>query len=88
MAHVDFKITTWERIELEESQVEQVKKLIEEGKVNSANDMWDYFEDIDCFKLAEVDEPMTVEDNQGNPTIELFNDEAETVCTNVEGYLD
>lgn len=82
MAHVDFKITTWERIELEDSQVKEVKKLIEEGKVTSANDMFEYFNDIHCFKLDDVDVQMSVEDNQGNPTIELFGDDSETICTN------
>jgi len=84
MAHVDFKITTWERIELEDSQVEQVSKLIKEGKIESASDMWSYFEDISCFKLPEVDEQMTVEENDMQPTVELFNTEGETICDNTK----
>lgn len=84
MAHVDFKITTWERIELKDSQVEQVEKLIKEGKVSSASDMWSYFNEISCFKLSEVDEPMTVEENQGNPTVELFDADGNTVCDNTK----
>ena len=39
----DFKVTTWERVFVEEENQEEVLKLIKEGKITSANDIFDYF---------------------------------------------
>jgi hypothetical protein len=75
--HVDFKITTWERVEFDEEHNEAVKQAIIDGKIESANDLIDFLADrgdanFDCNKLDEVDEQMTVEDNGGCSTVEVW----------------
>jgi hypothetical protein len=75
--HVDFKITTWERVEFDEEHNEAVKQAVIDGKIESANDLINFLADrgdvnIDCEKLIEVDEQMTVEDNGGCSTVEIW----------------
>ena len=38
--------------------------------------------DIDCFKIADTDEQMTVEENGGNSTIEVLGEDGETIYSN------
>lgn len=82
--HVDFKITTWERVEIPEGMEEQVLKAIKEGKIVSANDIWNeaYHEELDCIKL-DIEEQMTVEENGGASTIEVIENE-KTIYQNGE----
>ena len=73
--HIDFKITTWERIELPESEKEQILDKVKKGEFTSALDISnDIFgeHDVECNHMIEVDEQMTVEENGGQSTIEAF----------------
>jgi hypothetical protein len=72
----DFKITTWERVKVSKEQEEKVLQAIKDGKVNSANDIFNLLGEegdmnVDCQKLDNVEEQMTVEENGGNSTIEV-----------------
>jgi hypothetical protein len=72
----DFKITTWERVKVSKKQEEKVLQAIKDGKVNSANDIFNLLGEegdmnVDCQKLDNVEEQMTVEENGGNSTIEV-----------------
>ena len=79
----DFKITTWERVTVEPEHEEQLLRLIKEGTITSANDVYEYF-DADCNKLDDADEQMTVEENGGSSTIEVLGDNGENVFSNGE----
>jgi hypothetical protein len=70
--HVDFKITTWERVEIPEGKEPMVRDLIKNGLVESASDLFDHLDDITCEKLTDVDEQMTPEENGGCSTIEIW----------------
>jgi hypothetical protein len=74
----DFKITTWERVTVSEEYEQEVLQAIKDGKIESANDIFDFLADkgdmnIECEKLADVDEQMSVEDNDGASTIEVVD---------------
>jgi hypothetical protein len=74
----DFKITTWERVNVSEEHEQEVLQAIKEGKITSANDVFDFLADkgdmnIECIKLTETDEQMTVEENGGCSTIEVID---------------
>jgi len=74
----DFKITTWERVTVREENEEEVLQAIKNGKIESANDIYDFLADkeninIECEILTEVDEQMSVEDNGGASTIEVVD---------------
>ena len=79
----DFKITTWERVTVEPEHEEQLLRLIQEGTITSANDVYEYF-DADCEQLDDVGEQMTVEENGGASTIEVVGDNGENVFSNGE----
>lgn len=73
----DFKITTWERIQVEDDMEELVLSALKEGKIESSNDIYDYLADegdanISSERLMEVEEQMTVKENFGNATIEVY----------------
>lgn len=71
--HVDFKISTWERIEIPEGKESQVKKLIESGEIESANDLSEFLGGTSSERLMETDEQMTLEENGGYSTIEIHS---------------
>ena len=78
----DFKVTTWERVTVEPEHEEQLLRLIKEGTITSASDVFSYDFDAECNKLDDADEQMTVEDNGGCATIEVIGDNGENVFTN------
>lgn len=71
--HVDFKITTWERINIPEEKEEEVLNLIQSGEIVTGVDLADYLGDCDIEHLMEVDEYMSPEENGGCSTIEAYN---------------
>jgi hypothetical protein len=81
--HVDFKITTWERIEVPAEHEDKVKELVQSGAINNSTDMIDYFDDLEVRKIDDVDEYMTVSENGGCATLEVFED-GEPILDNVK----
>jgi hypothetical protein len=85
MAYVDFKVTIWERVHFDDADIEKVSEKIKNGIVSSSEDMFTEFEDRvahDSEFLLETAEQMPIEENDNQSTIELFNSEGETICTN------
>ena len=76
---VDFKVTTWERVEVPEEHKESVLEAIKSGEISTAQDIFNFLVDDDgglsCHKLDETDEQMTVDENGGNSTIEVLDGE-------------
>jgi len=86
MAHVDFKVTDWERIEIPSGKEVEVKALLEKGEITSANDLYNLVGG--CYK-GHIDglasEQLPIEENDYQPTIEMFDDvddSTETVFSN------
>lgn len=76
MTYIDFKITKWERIDVDDEIKDEVLEKVKSGEITDANDMWNFFDD-DSFTYEELDdtsEPMSVADNGGFPTIEIHSD--------------
>jgi hypothetical protein len=75
-----FKITTWEEVTVPEYLEGQVLEAVESGKIESAQDVFDWLSenghevDAECSKIDDVDEQMTVEENGGQSTIEVLDD--------------
>jgi len=75
----DFKITTWERVNVDADQEQDVLEAIKNGTITSSSDIFDFLADkgdanVECNTMLEVDEQMTVEENNGSSTIEVIND--------------
>ena len=85
MAYVDFKVTIWERVHFDDADIEKVAEKIKNGIVSSSEDMFTEFEDRvahDSEVLLETSEQMSVEENDNQSTVELFNSDGETILTN------
>lgn len=69
--YVDYKVTTWKRVHFEDhADSERIIEIIKEEGINEIFD-----EDLGFTEqesLLEVDEEMTVEENNGFPTIEVY----------------
>lgn len=85
----DFKITTWERVNVPKEQEGIVLEAIKSGRITSSNDLHDFLAeegyeiDTECSVIAEVEEQMTIEENGGSSTIEVL-DEGKPIYQNGE----
>jgi len=75
--HIDFKITTWERVKIPKEKEAEVLKLLKEGKVTSSSDLYDQSEsegyiNYDCEQLVDTSESLTPEENGGSSTTEVW----------------
>ena len=78
--YIDFKITTWERINVPKVLESKVKELIEKGNIKCGDDLYCHFADHDIKDynllssetLLDCSEQMTVEENDGESTIEAY----------------
>ena len=86
MAQVDFKITVWERVTIDDDKVADVIERIKSGEITTSNELFDCLGD-DCTYEGTIDdtiEQMSPLENDNQPTIEVLNGDYETVFTNVE----
>ena len=84
MAQVDFKVTVWERVTIDDDKMADVIARIKSGEITTSNELFDYLDD-DCTYEGTIDDTMqqmTPNDNQS--TIEVLNSDGETIFTNVE----
>jgi len=71
--YIDAKTTVWERIYLkDDADMDIIIKQIEEGNIEDGFDE-KYFDE--CEALYETSEYMTIEENAGNNTIEVYVDD-------------
>lgn len=81
MGYIDFKITTWERMWFDENNLDKIKEIITNNKFHPL-DLWDDHIIYNTETLSDTDEYMTVEDNNGLNTIEMYNDNGILVYQN------
>lgn len=87
---VDQKVTVWVRttynVNNVSSKEEAIKKVID--SIEDEIDFYDYASDdiipVSSEDLIETECPMSVSENDGEPTIEVMDDD--TVWDNVNGY--
>jgi hypothetical protein len=80
--HVDFKVTSWERVEIPKEHEEKVLSNIKKGLITSANDLFslqvnegEYME-LNYNKLDDTDSQMSVKENGGSSTIEVWENDS------------
>jgi hypothetical protein len=84
MAQVDFKVTVWERVTIDDDKLDDVIARIKDGTITSSNDLFDCLDD-DCIYEGTIDdtmEQMLPIENENQSTIEVLNGEGETIFTN------
>ena len=85
MAYVDFKVTIWERVHIDDDKVDEVIEKIKDGTVTSSEDMFTEFEDrvaIETEFLLETCEQISPEENDNQATIEVGIKGGEAIYTN------
>lgn len=74
--YIDFKITTWERIHIEdESLKDKIVAALKSGEITSADDVYEFDKDANRELLYSVEEQMSIYDNDGFSTIIAYDDE-------------
>lgn len=81
--HVDFKIITWERVEIPEGKEEEILEALKSGKIECSNDIFNSIEE-GCSSLTyeiipEAEQQLSVEDNDGYSTIEAYESKGDDV---------
>lgn len=84
MPHLDFKITSWRRINIPEGKVEEVKEYLKENGLESPFDLPEFVKGCyDATNDAEsCIEALDLEDNAGFSTQEIYSDEGELLFKN------
>lgn len=85
MAQVDFKVTVWERVTIDDDKLEDVIARIKSGEITTSDELFNCLDD-DCTYEGTIDDTMeqiTPEENDNQSTIEVLNSEGDTVFTNV-----
>jgi len=75
--HIDFKITTWERVEVPFELEIKISKKIKSGQIFSSTGLYEEFTDeLDpCEILPEVEQQLDPLYNEGSSTIEVWENE-------------
>ena len=83
--YIDYKKTTWERISIPDECNHTKEEIIDLVKTNQHGNAW-LWDELDpeptMENIFETDEYMTLEDNQGQNTIEIFDDECNLIWGN------
>jgi hypothetical protein len=84
MAHLDFKISSWKRIYIPDDKVEEVIEKLKNGDVDTPYDLVEeegiYFNPSGHDE--ECEEPLTVEENDGASTQELYDNDGNIIYKN------
>ena len=86
MAQINFKVTTWEVLQIPDELVDIFKQGIENGTITSSGDLYDMpeLEDVDLEFTDDGPDQLSVEENNGEFTIELrTSDDYELITTNL-----
>jgi len=76
--YVDVKVTVWQRIQLNEDKNVSAEEVIEILKEDDPSELWNDEKERflpDYENLIDTEEYMSIDDNDGCSTIELYDDE-------------
>jgi len=73
--HVDFKLTTWERLEIPEEHEAEARTLLESGKISDAGELMSELNlDEGTIPIEGTDEQMSSCENGDISTIEAYDE--------------
>ena len=81
--HIDVKVTTWNRIHVDEEQFNEVIEMLKNGQLVTDADICNHLE-TGVENLIDVEEFMLPSENGGCATIEAFDDNNEVKYSNGE----
>ena len=86
MAYIDYKVTSWVRVHIEDSQIDEAQTMIEHGSLPGA--LIGELNPIDIENILEVEEYLPLEENGGEATIELYSGRCELLYSNDQNGKD
>ena len=75
--HINIKETIWTRYYIRDKSEEEIKEALERGE-----SPWDISEDVETDIMFDTSEVMSLEENDGNSTIEFYNEKGEIIYQN------
>ena len=78
--YLDVKVTAWQRIKLDDDATKE--QVINHLKENSHFSLFDDEIAYDYETLTDTEEQVTIEDNKGFSTLELYNEDGELLWAN------
>jgi hypothetical protein len=83
MANVDFKVTAWERIVMDDEDLPKVLEKLNSGEITSSNELYEFLGDKCLYEglIDDTTEQMSTSENDNQSTIEVIKD-TETIYTN------
>lgn len=86
--YADFKISTWERVEIPPELEEEFIQAVKDGKIETAEDCFRHLssDDLKCDVLDDTSTVITPAMNEGADTMEVFNDSHEMIYNNVDKF--
>jgi hypothetical protein len=85
MAKIDFKIEAWERVIIDDSDLDELLKLMKENKVCSSDEVIDLFPDATYEGVIyEAQTQLQPYENDNQPTVEIYKNlrDIEPIWTN------
>lgn len=79
---IDFKITSWERCIIHKKDAETVLEALKNGDITDAASLYEFADPLDWETLDDVSEQMTVDENDGNATIEVYDENRDIIWDN------
>jgi hypothetical protein len=86
MAYIDYKVTSWVRVYIDNSQIDEAQKMIKHGSL--PGDLIDELEPNEIENLLDVEEYLPIEENDGQATIELYSERSELLYSNDQNNKD
>lgn len=79
--YIDFKVTGWERINIEETQHKKILKALKEGKIKSIDELYAKFGDY-CYSDGVLTETIVEITKKGKSVMEFYNNDGEIIFQN------
>lgn len=82
--YADFKKTIWERVEIPDDKEEKFIQLLNENKIQTVNDVFEQLEEenLPTENIEDTEDYMSLEENDGCETIEVYRNEHSRVWDN------
>jgi hypothetical protein len=86
MARINFKVTSWEGVNIPDEHLDEVLTALENGYILTSNDLVEFVDNLDGHSeyemIPESETQLTVEENGGDATIEVIGESFRLIWTN------
>ena len=85
---LDFKVTTWERVFINDKvNEEELLQKLKTKEIESVSDMYDNYENLSSELLTEHSEQLSTKENSGSATIEVYSEDSSIIFDNSKDII-